>query len=424
MKSLAKSIVLRLLERMVRWRLGKIHPKIIAVTGSVGKTSTKEAIFAVISTHVPSHRNLKSYNSEFGLFLSVLGEESGYSSPLKWTVALARGFFSTLMISTPPYKELIVEMGADKPGDIEYLLKHLHPTIGVLTNVKGVHLGEGQFENEDAILREKSKLVRALPMGGWAILNADDERVASIKEELRCNVITFGMHEEADLCAKHVSSGPDGLRFTLAYEGKQHAVHLPQLLGEHHVYVVLPAVATGFLLGMTLPAILEGLRTFALPPGRMSLIEGMNGSLILDSSYNASPETMTSALDILRTMPGRRFAALGSMNELGTHSEREHRRIGRLIPRVADVLVTVGESARYYGEEAVAHGLLREASLHFDSSAAAGEYLKNKLQKGDFLLVKGSQNQVRMERLVETVMAHPERAPELLVRQEHYWKTH
>ena len=424
LKTMGKRGVLFFMERLTQWRLKKIHPEVIGVTGSVGKTSTKDAIFSVISTHVAAHCNKKSYNTEFGLHLTILEQESGYSSPLKWLEALLKGAWNTVMLTEPSYRELVLEMGADKPGDIEYLLRHVHPRIGVFTAVKGVHLGEGQFPDLEAIFNEKATLIRSLPTDGWAILNADDERVISLKDEVQAHVLTFGLSSKATLRAKHVESGLDGLRFTLSYEDKSHVVHLPELMGEHQVYVVLPAIAVGFLVGMTLPQIMEALKGFRLPPGRMNRLEGAQGSLIIDSSYNASPDTMGAALEVLRSVPGRKIAALGSMNELGPHSEQAHRRIGKMVPQVADMLVTVGEAARFYAEEALSHGLSKDFVVQFDSAKAAGEFLKNKLRSGDVVLVKGSQNKIRMEYLVREIMQHPEQASDVLVRQDAYWKAH
>jgi UDP-N-acetylmuramoyl-tripeptide--D-alanyl-D-alanine ligase len=424
LKSIGKKSVLILLEQLVKWRLKKIDPEIIGITGSVGKTSTKDAIYSVLADHIPTHCNKKSLNTEFGLMLAILEQESGYSSPLKWASAILKGAWSTFALEDAPYRELILEMGADKPGDIGYLLKHIKPKIGVFTAVKPAHLGEGQFLDLDSILEEKSKLVRTLPEDGWAILNADDQRVASLAGTLKSHVLTFGMSSKANLRAKHVESGRDGLRFTLAYEDKSHPILLPHLIGEHQIYVVLPAIAVGFLMGMPLPKIVEGLKNYHLPPGRMNRLEGVEDSMIIDSSYNASPDTMTAALDVLRSLPGRKIAALGSMNELGELTEQEHRRIGKMVPQTADMLITVGEAARYYAEEALSHGLSKDFVYQFDSAKAAGEFLKNKIRKDDIILAKGSQNKIRMEHLVHELMKDPSRANELLVRQDDYWKTH
>lgn len=429
LKSAAKKAVLWMLEALVAWRLGKIKPEIVGVTGSVGKTSTKEAIYAVLT----GHRTQKSYNTEFGVMLAILEQESGYSSPLKWLIAMVRAFFSTLFLEPPYYRTLIVEMGADKPGDIEYLVKHLPPKIGVLTAVKPVHLAEGQFKNVEDVLEEKSKLLRALHADGWAVVNADDSRVMGVVHpvnggpKLKCHVLSVGMSSKADLRAKEVESGLQGLKFTLSYEDRTHTLHFPHLLGEHQIYVVLPAIAAGFLHGLSITDIMERLRNFKLPPGRMNILEGVNGSIIIDSSYNASPETMVAALQVLAGIPvgsGRKIAALGSMNELGKSAEREHRKIGKMLPTVCDVLVTVGGEARWFAEEAITHGLLRGSVFSFDSSMEAGNFLRQNIAKGDVILAKGSQNGIRMEHCVATLLAHPEEAAHVLPRQDSYWLRH
>lgn len=424
----AKKMVLWVLEALVAWRLGKIKPEIVGVTGSVGKTSTKEAIYAVLKGgegQPAAHRTPKSYNTEFGVMLAVLEQESGYSSPFKWAWAILCAAFSTLTLEPPYYRTLIVEMGADKPGDIDYLVKHLPPKIGVLTAVKLVHLGEGQFKNVEDVLKEKSKLLRALPRDGWAVVNADDARV----EKLKCHILSVGMSSKADLRAREVESGLHGLKFTLAYEDRTHTLHFPHLLGEHQIYVVLPAIAVGFLHGLSITDIMERLRDFRLPPGRMSLLEGVHGSILIDGSYNASPETMVAALQVLAGIPvgmGRKIAALGSMNELGKGAEREHRKIGKMLPTVCDVLVTVGGEARWFAEEAMASsmGLPRGSVFSFDSSMEAGNFLQGMVNKGDVILAKGSQNGIRMEHCVKQLLAHPEEAAQVLPRQDPYWLHH
>ncbi|MBT5016914.1 UDP-N-acetylmuramoyl-tripeptide--D-alanyl-D-alanine ligase [Candidatus Peregrinibacteria bacterium] len=423
-KHFAKQVVLFLLERLVHWRIRKIQPEIVGITGSVGKTSTKDAIFAALAESIPTHCSKKSYNTEFGAWLTILGQTSGYSSPLHWLLALGGGFISTLRLKEPPYKNLILEMGADKPGDIEYLVKHVKPQIGVFTNVKPMHLAEGQFASLDDIFIEKAKLIRSLPENGWAVLNADDARVSSLIDEVSCNVITFGAAPKADLRVKSIRSTLEGLKFTLHYETTSHEVHFPYLLGRHQAYVMLPAFAVGFLMNLPFQTIYSALRDFRLPPGRMNRIEGIKKTTIIDSSYNASPETVIAALNVLKGLPGRKIAALGSINELGEISEKEHRRVGRHVPAAADLLLTVGDHARYFAEAAHDAGFSKERIFSFETSKAAAEFLKDKLREGDVILAKGSQNNVRMEHLVKELMLHPKQAKQLLSRQDSYWQKH
>lgn len=424
LKNIAKRMVLLVLEQLVRWRLHKIKPEIVGVTGSVGKTSTKDAIFMAVSPNIPSQCSQKSYNSEFGALLAILEEGSGYSSLFKWAETIGKAFFSTLLMKDAPYKKFILEMGVNTPGDMDYLVKHAPPKIGVFSNVKAMHLAEGQFKDLEAIFEEKSKMIRAIPKEGWAILNSDDARVMAVKDDVDCHVITFGTSPLADLRATQIRSLANGLSFSLTYETTTHELHFPNLLGKHQVYVLLPAFAVGFLMGISFEKLYEALKDFAPPPGRMNRIEGMKESVIIDSSYNASPEAMIVALEILGKMPGRHIAALGSINELGDYSEKEHQRVGKHIPANADMLVTVGENAKLYAESASESGLSEDKIHSFETSKAAAEFLKSKVQKGDAILAKGSQNNVRMEHLVKALMAHPEQAEKLLVRQEAYWINH
>ncbi len=407
-----------------KWRLSKIKPEIVGITGSVGKTSTKDAIFAGLRESFKTHASSKSYNSEFGAWLTILEQKTGYSSPLKWLWALLAGLVSTAKLQEAPYEKLILEMGADKPGDIGYLVKRIQPDIGVFTNVKPMHLAEGQFSDLDDIFVEKSRLIKAIPEKGWAVLNADDKRVASLAKEVSCNAVTFGTATNADLRARNIRSTAEGLKFTLHYETTSHEVHFPYLLGRYQVYVLLPAFAVGFVMGVPFKKLYAALRDFRLPPGRMNRIEGLKGITIIDSSYNASPETMIAALNVLKGMPGRKIAALGSINELGEYSTKEHKRVGRHVPASADMLVTVGEDAAYYAKAAHDAGFSKERIYSFETSIAAAEFLKSQLRDDDVILAKGSQNNVRMEHLVKALMAHPEQAENLLVRQDSYWKHH
>lgn len=423
-KKTSKSAVLWYLEKLAKHRLSKLKPEIIGVTGSVGKTSTKDAIYHVLARRQQVLRNQKSYNTEFGLLLAILEQESGFSSPLKWFDTLWKAF-KVGIFSKAPYGKMVLEMGVDKPGDMDFLLKFVKPNIGVMTAIKPVHLAEGQFKNLEEILNEKAKMVRQMGKDEWAILNADDHYLQILATQLDANVITFGMSEKADIRAMNVKSSEEGLSFDLAFDNKTISVNLPQLIGKHHVYVVLPAIAIGFLNQFKWETIKAGLEDFQLPPGRMNLISGIEKSVIIDSSYNASPSTMAVALEVLSEMKpkgiGRRIAVLGNMNELGDLVDSEHRKVGRDVAKVADILVTVGDDAKLYAEEALKADFDKNHVWSFLDAKDAGEFLKEKIKHGDVILVKGSQNKVRLEKCIKEIMAEPERARDLLVRQEDSW---
>lgn len=423
MKAVIKNWVLGILRLLARHRLAQIRPKVIGITGSAGKTSGKEMIYDVLSRRLKTKKSEKSFNSEFGAVLTILDLKSGYSSFWSWL-----GILLTALIDyfrrPDSYEALVMEMGVDKPGDMDEILKVLTPEIMVFLNVKDVHLGSGHFANRQAIFEEKSKACGAVPPEGWVVLNQDDPFVRQLKDHLPAHTLTIGEEEGADLRATQVDMDQRGLKFVLEYEGKQIPVLLPNVLGRQHVSMCLAAIAVGFLNGMPWTVIELALKEYHMPQGRMNLIDGKNGSILIDSSYNASPDTMTAALDILNFFNGRKIAALGTMNELGELSESEHMKIGKKAAEHADMLLAVGDRAKDLAEGAERGGLSSSMIHIFQNSKEAGAFLEKVLERGDIVLIKGSQNRVRMEHVVKICMRHPEKARELLVRQDPYWLTH
>ena len=396
MKDFFKAIVLGFLNFLARVRLKRLKLFLIGVTGSVGKTSAKEAIFTILSSRYPVYRSDKSYNTEFGLPLAILEQKSGFSSPVKWLGVLLGAVWKAFFAGGK-MQMMVVEMGVDKPGDMIRLLKLVKPQVGVMTNIKPVHLAEGQFKDLDDIFDEKKKLVESLPEMATAVLNADDPYIVTLRDKLTCKKILYGASEIADLRLMEVKNLPQGLSYAVAYKDQVAHGEVP-VLGSFHVFVLLPAIAVALTQGFTLEEAVTALQKFRMPPGRMTPIPGINETTIIDSSYNSSPETVKEALDVLKEMEGRRIAVLGNMNELGAYSESCHRAIGKYAATRADMLLTIGDDARRMSEEAVQNGLAPEMIRHFDDTKSATEYLKNEVQKGDIILVKGSQNKVRLER--------------------------
>jgi UDP-N-acetylmuramoyl-tripeptide--D-alanyl-D-alanine ligase len=419
MKSFFRKSVLGLLNFLAGVRLRRLKLFVIGVTGSVGKTSAKEAIFTILGTRYNVFRSNKSYNTEFGLPLAILEQQSGFSSPWKWggvmLGALWKAFFAGGKMQM-----LVVEMGTDKPGDMVQLLKLVKPQVGVMTSIKPVHLGEGQFKDMDDIFEEKKKLVESLPEKAYAVLNADDPFIVTLRDKLACRKLLYGLSEIADLRAHEVRNTEEGLAFTLSYKDQVTQGVVP-ILGEFHIHILLSAVAVALTQGFTLEEAVKALAEFKLPPGRMNPITGLNDALIIDSSYNASPETVKVALDTLKGFEGRKIAVLGNMNELGEYTEQLHRAVGKYAADKTDLLVTVGEHAKHIGEEAVLHGLPADRVSHYDEALAAAENLKKIISRGDILLVKGSQNRVRLEKLVKALMKEPWQAVRLLARQGREW---
>lgn len=420
MKKIIRNIVLNLLIKLARIRLRRLRLFIIGVTGSVGKTSSKEAIYSVLKSKYQVDRSEKSYNTDFGLPLAVLGQQSGFSSPIKWTKTMIGAVWNAF-VGGRQVQMLVIEMGVDKPGDMDKLLKIVQPQIGVITNIKPVHMDEGQFRDLDDIFMEKKKLVESLPEKGVAVLNADDPYLISLRDKLKCRTFFYGYSDLADLQVTDLKHSFGGLEFVLKYKDEVSAVQV-SLLGVFQVYTVLSAVAVALVQGFSLEEAAAVIHEFKLPPGRMNPIPGIRDSLIIDSSYNASPEAVKEAINVLSESPGRKIAVLGSMNELGVMGETKHREIGRYAAAHVDMLLTVGEAARFISNEALNEGFSAELVAHFDDAEAAAKYLHNVIQSGDTILVKGSQNKIRLEKLVEKIMRDPGMAGEMLVRQGSGWK--
>lgn len=417
-KTIFKKIIEHLLTSKARRYLKKNNVQVIAVTGSIGKTSTKEAIYTVLRSQFEVASSQKSFNTPIGMSLAILGEEqSGFSSVQAWFNILKRIYFHP---KKAPAK-MVLEMGADHPGDIEKLMSIAPPSISVVTAVREVHLAEGQFKDIEAIAHEKETLVRLLSRQGTAILNGDDGRVRPMHTSAK--KVMFGVDHPADIMAKDIQATPQKLTFMVTHEHQSEPCEVP-VVGAFQVYVCLPAIAVGLSLGMTLRQCADALKHFKLPPGRLNPIDGQNHAHILDGSYNASPSTVLAALDVLHQLSApRKIAALGTMNELGEQSKGAHLSIGQKAAQVADWLIAVGQEAEVIKEGAQQAGMDSSVIYTFADAREAGDFLKSKLQKDDLILVKGSQNKVRMERLVKEIMKEPQQAAELLCRQGQEWET-
>lgn len=417
MKSLLRLILEKFLIRQAKRALKRGKSKVIAITGSVGKTSTKEAIYQVLKKNFKAYRSSKSFNTPIGLCLTILQQrESGFSSVRAWLRILVNICFKRIKMP----EILILEMGADHPGDIQQLVKIAKPDVAVITHIKPVHLAEGQFKNIQQIAREKSHLIRHLKPTDLAVLNDDDFLIHRMNTLAK--VITYGQSYEVRLQAHDIEQTAQFLEFKATYKEKTEDFKVP-VLGEFQVYVCLPAIAVGLHFGMSLKECAKALKSFRLPPGRMNPLPGLNGSNLIDGSYNASPASMEAALDLLNQLPAqRRIAALGTMNELGELSNEAHLELGKQAAKVADLLVTVGPQADLMKQGALQQGMNEEKIFIFADSKEAGRFLKKQLQEGDLVLIKGSQNKVRMEHCVKRLMKYPQNAARVLPRQGKMWK--
>jgi UDP-N-acetylmuramoyl-tripeptide--D-alanyl-D-alanine ligase len=256
-----------------------------------------------------------------------------------------------------------------------------------------------------------------------------------MKEKTKAKIITFGLLPHAEIYASEIAishnvsykdvSTIQGISFKLKYQGNTIPVLLPMVLGEHLVYSALAAICVGIAYGLNLHNIIDSLRNFEPPKGRMHIIKGIKNTLIIDDSYNSSPLAVKKALYLLSQINlnqhHKKFAALGDMLELGTLTEKAHREIGQAVfDYGVDYLVTVGEMSRDIVRGAISKGMSEDRCFNFKDSVEAGKFLQQKIKEGDLILVKGSQG-VRMEKVVKELMAEPQRAEELLIRQEGIW---
>ncbi len=387
------------LQAWARLALARQQVEVIGVTGSVGKTTAKEAIAHVLDGGAGASifRNRANYNGLYGLPLA-LGE------------------------LRPDQHIAVLEMAADHFGEIARLCALAPPRIGVVTTVEPAHLAT--FGTLEAIAREKAALIAALPADGLAVLNADDPRVAAMAAQSAAAVVTFGTEAcagRANICARELVVSREGLDFVAHTPAGRRRLHIP-LLGRHQVYAALAALAVALHRGIDLDAAVARLRTLPRVPGRLYPLAGVAGSLLLDDSYSSSPAAAEAALDTLAAVEGRRkVAVLGDMLELGDYEAAGHEEVGRKAAACVDLLVTRGERGRRIAEAARAAGLPPEQVLITYTAEDAARVVRERLGPGDVVLVKGSLA-ARMEQVVRLLLAEPADAPAHLVRQDAGWQ--
>ena len=362
------------LQRLATFWRDRHNPRVIGITGSVGKTTTKELVAAVLARCYKTLRSRGSYNNEIGL-------------PL------------TLLQLTSAHERVVLEMGMYDVGEIADLARIARPHVGVVTNVGPVHLERaGSMER---IAEAKSELVQALPPDGTAILNYDDPLVREMAQKTQAQVLFYGLSPKADLWASRIEGmGLDGIRFRLHYGGETLHLRVP-LLGRHSVHTALRAAAVGIVEGESWQELVEGLQGGA-PQLRLVAVDGINGSTVLDDTYNASPPSTLAALNLLDEMQGRKIAVLGDMLELGDYEEKGHRMVGLRVIDSAEILITVGTLGKIIGREALRWGMSPSNVHMLDENAQVIALLGEIVARGDVILVKASRA-MQLEKVVEAL---------------------
>ena len=431
MRKILQFILKVLAKRVIR----HYRPTVVGITGSVGKTFAKEAIYHVLSRKFLVGKNDENFNNEIGVPMAVLGikpalRQGAIASKLKILAGLFRGIWLGYGIRQKYPDVLVLELAADKPGDIEYLAGIVRPKIGVVTAVGEVPVHVEFYASPQAVAKEKSKLIEQLPLyDGLAVLNYDDQTVLDMKERTKAKVVTFGFSSSADVwisdTSYFVTDDPSmdsgqanigGLSFKINQDSTFIPARVNNLVGTQQLYGILASVVVGLHFGINLVDICGMLENVELPERRMNLVRGVKDTTIIDDTYNASPLAMHAALDTLRdftkaknSLGGgkrcRKIAVLGDMRELGKYEIEAHRAIGNLVGERADILVTVGTAAKFIADSA-ANQMKPGSIFSFDTSDEAKAKIQETIREGDVILIKGS-HAMEMEKVVEEIKQKP-----------------
>ncbi len=416
---------LRTLARLILW---KFKPTVIGVTGTAGKTSTKEAIALVLSH---SNKRVRSasgnLNTEFGFPLNILGDYGpvetelvGLEGPaghtfekgLFWARVLWRGLWNILTLPKTKYPEvLVLEYGADKPGDLDVLIDIARPTIAVVTAIGDIPVHVQAYRDIEGVTAEKQKLVEALPESGYAILNGDDPRVATMAAKTKARTLVYGFGEQASVRIteleflvegkQRVTPKPIGMTFKISHGGSFVLIRVERALGKPQAYACVAAASVGTILGMNLSQIADALLSYRVPGQRLRIVAGLENSVILDDSYNSSPVAVMAAFEVAHQLKAKRkIAVLGDMRELGAYEHEAHEQVGKLVKGIFDVLVTAGPAAAIIAEAARAAGM-KEVS-HFETPEEALLPVRDLIKAGDLVLIKASHS-LHFEYIVDAV---------------------
>jgi UDP-N-acetylmuramoyl-tripeptide--D-alanyl-D-alanine ligase len=435
MKTFVKSVFLRYFRELAKLQLKKYCPDIIGITGSAGKTSTKYALHAILKDKFRTKTSFKA-NSEWGIPINILGLKpyQHHNQYLGWLLLALKAPWR-LISDRKAYEKYIVELGIDSPHppqNMEYLLTIVKPRVGIFLNVQPTHSEpfdhlvkevepkKRRDQIREVIAAEKGKLIESLPADGLAILNADDDRVIKFAKKTKAQVSTFGKTDTADLTIVGINQSLAGTKFDYRYHEQKIGMQfkhllLPDHFGHTFAAAILVAVHEGCRLEEAVAALVTN---YKLPRGRASLIPGKKGSIIIDSSYNASAVPMIDSLNLLAKLKaGKTYAILGDMRELGDETQGEHEQVAKVANQICDRVLLVGPQMKDYALPI----LKDDKGEWYESGLKAAASLLPRLKPTDVVLVKGSQNTLFLETAVEKLMRQPEKADDLLCRRGEFW---
>ncbi len=433
MKKLLKKILVKIITWEARAILWQHKPYIIAITGNLGKTTTKDAVVAAISNYYV-RGNEKSLNSDIGVPLTIIGSDNPWFSMYKWLRVIIKGVFVFFAKDYPEF--LILEVGADNKGDIKEIVKWLRPEISILTQFAEVPVHVENFDNDrESLIKEKEYL--ALATSELLIYNGDDldcQRIAkrATLSNDSLEKMSFGKGLHNALILRDVGNSYDlhSAVGSVEYDHRLYKISIENGLGHAVILSTMPAILTSIYISHKedidtvniVTDTIKRLSNMKRQPGRMSPLYGIGSSLIIDDTYNASPKAVENGLETLREIGAkyRRIVVLGDMKELGQRSEGEHYRIGRLMPGSANILITLGELSKHITRGAREAGLKDSFSIECDNREDVIRELKNIIKQGDIVYIKGSQS-MRMEKIVKEILDKSHNAEEVLARQDKEW---
>jgi len=416
-------VLLRLVCRAILWRH---KPIVIAITGSVGKTTTKDIIGHGLESVEYTRAADKSFNSDFGVPLAIIGVSNPWGKVSGWVNVILTGI--GLIIKSDYPKILVLEIGTRFPGDIERLAKWLKPNISVITHIPDVPVHIEFFGSRQAVVDEKSQLAKYTRQDGMLILNRDSEHVFEIAKNSLHKVVSIGFNKESDVQAINVQriitdSGQYGMKFDVKIGDKILPTFVPGFIAKHQIYGALFTIAVADSLGYNTETVAKSLSTLKPTVGRLNPLLGISNTLILDDSYNASPAAMEAAIETLGNIDtsGRHIAILGDMFDLGKMTKEVHEEIGLFIKQQKlDYVFLVGPRMRYAYDTLINTKYPKTKITHSDGTADILPALQKMSKSGDVILIKGSQG-MRMEKIVAELIEDKENIKKLLVRQDEEW---
>ncbi len=422
MKDILKKCIITTLTLEAKMVLRRFKPTVIAITGSVGKTSTKDAIFSVLSPLVYTARSKKSFNGDIGVPLSILQLPNGWNNYIRWVGICIQGFLILFRKMYPSY--LILEVGADKPKDISSIASWIKPKYSVFTRFPEVPVHIEFYDSKEQVIQEKKSLAKYTRSNGVLILNHDDPLVYGMKDEFTQKIRSYGENKQADIAlTSFLVVKKDGLFVgtgTIVYKNHAYQLSIPGVVSKTHILSALPGILIALEEGYTFTQACEGLNRISPTHGRFFPLRGLNGSVLIDDTYNSSPVAVMHALATVKSLPEmkRCIVVLGDMMELGSFSEEEHRKIGAYVPRIADILITVGTRSKFIHDEAIKQGV--KNARWFDTVDKVSTCIQDLALPGDVILFKASQS-IRLERALKVCLAD-ENDVVYLVRQDKEWQ--